>query len=232
MIGKRNSRRLLGLAYLMVLVVSPLSGICAEEAKKPLDPSRWEKDIQAFEAKDKESFPAKGGIVFVGSSSIRMWDIAKFFPDLSAVNRGFGGSFMEDSVYYAKRIVIPYEPKIIVLYAGDNDIASGKKPEAICEDFKEFVKIIHDALPKTRIVYIPIKPSIKRWALVEPMRETNRLIREYIQRDNQLDYVDIDTPMIGEDGKPRQSLFLDDGLHLNEEGYKLWTDKLLPYLNK
>lgn len=218
-------------ALILTLLILLPFGIGAEE-KKTLDPARWENDIHAFETKDKESFPAKGGIVFVGSSSIRMWDVNKFFPGLPVLNRGFGGSHMEDSVYYAKRIVIPYEPKTIVLYAGDNDIASGKTPERVFTDFKEFVKIIHAALPKTRIIYIPIKPSIKRWELIKPMRETNRLIQQYIQQGSLLDYVDIDTPMIGEDGKPRKSLFLEDGLHLNEDGYKLWTEKLLPYLNK
>lgn len=224
-------RRSITKIFTVILLLAGLlpTGGAAQE-KKALEPSRWEKDIQAFEEKDKESFPAKGGVVFVGSSSIRLWNIQKFFPDLNAVNRGFGGSFMEDSVYYAKRIVIPYEPKTVVLYAGDNDIASGKTPEIIFAGFKEFVKIIHAALPKTKIVYIPIKPSIKRWEFIDSIRAANRLIQQYVQTDNLLDYIDIDAPMIGEDGKPKKSLFLDDGLHLNEEGYRLWTQLLTPRL--
>lgn len=212
-----------------VLVGQPVGPLCLH-AQANLNPKRWEQSIRNFETVDQRQPPPKGAILFVGSSSIRLWDLNKSFPDLTVINRGFGGSQIEDSVYYADRIIIPYEPKVIVLYAGDNDINAGKNPERVFSDYKDFVKTVHAALPKTQIVYIAIKPSIARWHLVERMREANGRIQEFTERDGRLNYVDIDTPMIGEDGKPRKALFLKDGLHLNAEGYKLWTSLVMPYL--
>ncbi len=192
--------------------------------------NKWEKDIRAFEERDKKDLPPQGGIVFVGSSSIRLWNLKKSFPELPAVNRGFGGSQLADSVTFADRIVIPHKPRMVVLYAGDNDIASGKKPDHVAADFSAFVKKIHDALPEAKITYIAIKPSIQRLALVEKMKSANEKIQETCKRDKRLLYVDIFTPMLGEDGKPRPELFQKDGLHLNAEGYKLWDSILAPHL--
>ncbi|MFH1742375.1 MAG: GDSL-type esterase/lipase family protein [bacterium] len=142
------------------------------------DPSEWEPDIQEFEKLDAIQPPPKNAILFVGSSSIRLWDLEQSFPDLAVINRGFGGSHIEDCIHYAESIILPYKPKIIVLYAGDNDIDFGKSPKRVFSDFKAFVKIVHAALPKSRIVYIAIKPSISRWNLAGDMRKANRRIRE------------------------------------------------------
>jgi len=199
-------------------------------AEQKTGPERWEADIRAFEEKDRLQPPPKDAVLFVGSSSIRMWILGESFPRIKTINRGFGGSLIEDSVYYFDRLVLPYRPKLIVFYAGDNDIPAGKTPRKLLEDFKTFVKKVHTALPKTTILFISIKPSIQRWAFVEKMRQANRLIRRAIQSDKRMRYVDIGTPMIGEDGKPRKELFLEDGLHLNKEGYRLWTSILEPYL--
>lgn len=209
------------LAVLTILCTSAAFG--AEEG-------RWEKTIQAFEQKDAENPPPKGEIVFVGSSSIRMWKTDQDFPGLTVINRGFGGSQTADSVEFAHRIVLPYEPRIVVLYAGDNDIAAGKAPEEVFEDTKAFFQLVHEALPKTRIAYVAIKPSILRWNLVDKMRAANLLIREYTETDNRLEFVDIDKPMLGEDGKPREELFIQDGLHLSRAGYDLWNSVIRPYL--
>ncbi len=199
---------------------------------KPAGPKRWENAIAQFEAADAKHPPAPGGVVFVGSSSIRLWKLPVSFPKLHAVNRGFGGSQMEDSLYYADRIIIPYAPRTVVLYAGDNDIAAKKTPEQVCDDFKALVKQVQAALPETRILYLPIKPSLKRWALVDKMKRANALIHKFIETDSRLEYVDTFTPMLGEDGKPRKELFAQDGLHLNDEGYRLWTKQLKPYLKQ
>jgi len=199
-------------------------------AAEPQGPERWEPQIQAFEEQDLKNLPPQDAVVFVGSSSIRGWDLKRHFPELTALNRGFGGSQIPDSTYYADRIVIPYKPNRIVLYAGDNDIAAGRSPEQVASDFGLFVEKIHGALPEARIVFIAIKPSISRWALVEKMRAANEMIRTKCAEVGRLDYVDIDAPMIGGDGKPRAELFKEDGLHLNEAGYTLWTEILTPYL--
>lgn len=193
---------------------------------------RWESDIAAYEAMDRKSPPVQDGIVFIGSSSVRLWDVRKSFPDLPVVNRGFGGSQLADSVRYADRILIPYRPKTVVLYAGDNDLAAGKSPEQVLADYKAFAVKVHDALPDTRIVYVAVKPSPKRWALIEKIRETNRLIRAAAEQDPRQVFVDVEKPMLTAEGQPRAELYRADELHLNEEGYKLWTELVRPHLEK
>ena len=211
-----------------LLAAIPLFLACALSASEE---SRWEKAIQSFEQQDAENAPPKGEIVFIGSSSIRMWKTSEDFPEFSIINRGFGGSQTADSVEFAHRIAIPYEPRLVVLYAGDNDIAAGKSPQQVAEDTKAFFKTIHDALPRTRIAYVAIKPSIMRWHLVEKMRAANALIRELTETEPLLQFIDIDIPMLGEDGKPREELFIQDGLHLSREGYDLWNSIVRPYLS-
>jgi lysophospholipase L1-like esterase len=191
---------------------------------------RWESAIQAFEKQDAEQAPPKNGIVFVGSSSIRKWDLKKWFPDRNVLNRGFGGSEVSDSLEFADRIIVKYEPRVVVVYAGDNDIGHDKTPQRVFDDVKQLVELIHSKLPKTKIVYIAIKPSIKRWALIAQVREANRLIAELASKDERLEFVDVDKPMIGEDGLPRKELFVEDGLHLSEEGYAIWTSLVRPHL--
>ncbi len=206
-----------------------LLALLAPAAQFPA-PDRWEKDIAAFEAADKAAAPPRNAILFVGSSSIRLWDLPRSFPKLPAINRGFGGSFVSDSVYFAPRIVLPYEPPIIVLYAGDNDLAAGKSPETVRDDYLAFVKLVHQRLPATRIVYLPIKPSIQRWNLIDKIREANKLIAAAAANDRRLAFVDIEPAMLGEDGKPRPELLVADGLHLSAEGYALWAALLSPHL--
>lgn len=207
-------------------------GPAEKPAKKAAVPAaeRWEPAIRAFEAQDHKSAPPKGGVVFVGSSSIRMWAVEKSFPELSALNRGFGGSQMADSARYADRIVTLYEPRVVVLYAGDNDLAAGKSPEQVLADYRQFVGKVHAALPKTRIVYIAVKPSIARWKLIEKVRTTNGLIQQAAAGDPRLVFIDVEKPMVGPDGKPRPEFFLRDGLHLNAEGYRIWADLVRPHL--
>ena len=205
-------------AAISVAMAAAYVADCARAAE-----SRWEPDIRAFEKKDRERMPPPGGIVFVGSSSIRGWDVGKSFPDLPVVNRGFGGSQIADSVEFAGRIVIPYKPKTVVLYAGDNDINAGKTPQQVLSDYREFVAKVHGPLPDAKIVFIAIKPSLRRWNLVSAMREANKLIREYSESNAKLEFVDVDPPMIGADGKPRPELFVEDGLHMTAEGYRIWT---------
>lgn len=225
-----NSARLFRVLAI-TLAISILIGSTPQFVFAQEPQSRWAPAIRAFEEADAEKGELpKFGVVFVGSSSIRMWDLDTFMPGLPALNRGFGGSQIADSVEYAHRIVTKYEPRTVVFYAGDNDIAAGKTPETVIEDYKKFVAKVREKLPDTRIVFISIKPSIARWELVDKMREANRLIEKYSAGDDKLLYLDVDTPMIGADGKPKEDLFLDDGLHLNEKGYALWTKHLTPLL--
>jgi lysophospholipase L1-like esterase len=195
-------------------------------------PERWEKAIKAFEERDRASAPKKGSILFIGSSSIRMWKTNKWFPDKGIINRGFGGSQIEDSIHFADRIVFPYAPKTIVLYAGDNDVAAGKTAMTVYEDYVKFVIRVQARLPDAQIVFIAIKPSISRWKLAPEMDKANRLIAEHAEETRNLSYANIWTPMLGEDGKPRKELFAKDGLHLNDAGYKLWTEVVGEHLEQ
>lgn len=194
-------------------------------------PTRWEHDVQSFEAADRTNAPPKGGIVFVGSSSIRLWrTLAEDFKGIPVINRGFGGSEMEDSAYYADRLVLAYQPRQVLVYAGDNDLAGGKAPERILSDFKAFVAKVHQARPETRIDYIAVKPSPSRWHLAEQVRQTNRLIADYTKTDKRLGFIDVFTAMLAEDGKPREDLFVADRLHMNAKGYAIWTSLVRPVL--
>jgi lysophospholipase L1-like esterase len=194
--------------------------------------ARWESAIQKFEADDTKQAPPQNAILFVGSSSIRLWDLKKSFPDRVTINRGFGGSEIADSIHFADRIIIRHKPRIVVLYAGDNDIGKGKTPERVTSDFRKFAEVVHKELPETRIVFVAIKPSIKRWNLIESVRTANTAIRRICEQDDQLVFLDVDQPMIGDDGRPRPELFAKDGLHLSEDGYKLWNSLLRPHLQK
>ena len=191
----------------------------------------WEKAIRKFEARDRYQPPAPGGTLFVGSSSIRFWDLPKYFPGRDYINRGFGGSEMIDSLYFADRIVLPYEPKTIVVYAGDNDIAGKQSAATVANDFQRFAAKVHKQLPETRIIYIAIKPSIRRWELYDEMAQANQLIADYAKSDPRITFADIATPMLNDQGTPKPELFIEDGLHLNDAGYKLWTSILQPLLD-
>ena len=190
----------------------------------------WAKEMAAFAGQDRKTPPSPGGIVFVGSSSIRLWDLERSFPKLPIVNRGFGGSQIVDSVRDADLLVIRHKPRTVVLYAGDNDIAAGRSPAVVANDFKAFVQRIHAALPQTRIAFIGIKPSTLRWALVAKVREANAAIRAYCEDDERLGFVDVDGPMLGWDEKPRKDLLAEDGLHLTPKGYELWTTLVRPFV--
>jgi lysophospholipase L1-like esterase len=209
--------------FIFLAVVALLSSAHAA-AQDSTGFERWEKDIQKFEQQITDGKAKHEGLLFIGSSSIRMWNLEKWFPGRQAVNFGFGGSEVADSLHFFDRIVTPLKPKTIAMYAGDNDIAKGKTAERVFADFQSFAARVKDELPQeTRLLYIAIKPSIKRWELREEMAKANSMIAAACAKDERLEYVDIWTPMIGADGKPRPELFAKDGLHLNETGYELWT---------
>jgi lysophospholipase L1-like esterase len=218
---------------LLCVTLLSLSGLHAQAPKKEAkSPERWEKAIAAMEKRDKDSPPREGGIFFCGSSSIVRWDLAKSFPGLGVVQRGFGGSQVADSTHFAPRIILPYKPATIVFYAGDNDIGSGKAPEKVHEDFLAFAAAVHKELPKTRIVFLSIKPSIARWKKIDQVRKVNALVEASSKKDERLVYLDVGSVLLGKDGKPRPELFVKDGLHLSAKGYRLWTEKVRPLLER
>jgi lysophospholipase L1-like esterase len=188
-------------------------------------------EIAAFEKWDRQNAVPRDGILFVGSSSIRLWQTAESFPDLPVINRGFGGSTIADVNRYADRIVLKYRPRTIVFYAGDNDIAGGKSPIDVTRDFTVFVKHVARELPETKIIYLSIKPSPSRAKLWPKAKQVNSSIKGFMESRPRCAYVDIATPMLGDDGKPRQELFLDDDLHMNDAGYKIWNEVLCSHLD-
>ncbi|MEP6671438.1 MAG: SGNH/GDSL hydrolase family protein [Chthoniobacter sp.] len=220
---------LLSFCFLLPLFASLAPQLRAETAPDPS--AKWEKEIAAFEAKDQENPPPKGGIVFVGSSSIRKWTtLAEDFPHHQVLNRGFGGSQLIDSVHFADRIVLPYEPRMVVLYAGSNDIHAGKSPGQVFADFRAFVEKIHAKLPKTEIAYISNAGNPSRWAEVEQVKAANAMIESYIQGKDGLKFINVFPRMLGSDGLPRPEIFVADRLHMNAAGYKIWTEIVGPFL--
>ncbi|MBC8872927.1 MAG: hypothetical protein H8E44_26120 [Planctomycetes bacterium] len=197
------------------------------------DPAeRWEEHIRKFEENDKQNPSQANGVLFVGSSSIRMWDTAKWFPGAGVINRGFGGSQISDVNYFANRIVLKYRPRVIVFYAGDNDVAKGKSTKRVLDDFTTFAGLVARELPESHIIYVPIKPSLARWKLWPTMREANAMIERLAENRDNLHYADTATPMLGDDGTPRAELFIKDGLHLSDKGYEIWTGVVGPLIEK
>jgi lysophospholipase L1-like esterase/nicotinamidase-related amidase len=220
-----HNKNKMSLAAWLILAAVPGNAnvLPRSHAEGPPAPSRWEKEIAAFERQDKAHAPPKNPILFVGSSSIRLWDLKKSFPDMVLLNRGFGGSQIADAIYLAPRIILKYEPRMVVFYAGDNDLAAGKSPQQVLSDFQSLAQIIHRDLPRTRIVFLSIKTSVARWKLVDKIRAANRLVEAYCKEHERLEYIDVGSALLGEDGKPRAELFARDGLHLNERGYARWA---------
>jgi len=203
----------------MCLAIMTLSITANAQAPDP-DPGRFTESIAAFESWDsKNSFP-EDSILFVGSSSIRFWPTATAFPGKPIINRGFGGSEISDVNHYFEQVVSPYNASMVLLYAGDNDIARGKGPEQVFEDFREFAAKVRAESGQAMVLYISIKPSDARWEHWPAMMEANDLIREYIAELPGFTYVDLAMPLLKENGQPRD-VFIGDGLHLNDYGYEL-----------
>ncbi len=217
--------------FIMLTCLLLLSSFASAQETTPSPFAKWEKEIAAFEKQDEKMPDAKVDVVFVGSSSIRLWKLQESFPQVNAVNRGFGGSQLIDSVHFAPRIVLKYEPKIVVLYAGDNDLAGGKKPEQVVSDFRDFEKVVHDKLPKAKIIFVAVKPSIARIKNIANIEATNKLIAAECAKDaERLVFLDIAPLMKNAQGELDPALFAKDGLHLSPAGYAKWDALLLPHL--
>lgn len=199
--------------------------------QKPDNPEIWKNEIRTFEKTDEKLMPEKGVIVFVGSSSIRAWNsLEEDFPGHQVLNRGFGGSRISDATYYFQRILTKHQPSQIVMYSGENDIASGKSAEMTFERFKSFYKKVKKDLPSTELVFISIKPSLARWEYYPEIDKANRKIKRFSFWHNNLRYVDVSKAMLGENGEPKPEIFKEDGLHMNSKGYKIWREIISPYL--
>ncbi len=197
------------------------------------DPARFKAEIEAFRQWDTKNAVPANGVLFVGSSTIRLWPTAERFSDLPVINRGFGGSQVSDVNHYVEDLVLKHRPAVVVFYAGDNDINAGKTPERVEADYRAFVTRVLEARHDTRIVFLAIKPSPARWTLWATMRETNERIRSYsVESGPQLIYVDVATPMLTSAGETQAHLYVEDGLHMTAAGYEMWTRILAPIIDQ
>ena len=244
-VARRHARR-----AIMTLAVLSLGAVNVSRAQtSPLRPvgsassqsiaetrearaARWKESFDSFAEADKANAPRPGGVLFVGSSSIRLWDsLEQDFQALPIITkRGFGGSRLSDCSDHVSKLVLPYKPRLVIVYAGDNDIAEGATPAEVLVSFKRFVEQVHRDLPDTRIAYLSIKPSPSRAQLVAQARATNELIADYSATVPHLDYIDIYSKMVDANGRPRPELFGPDMLHLNRAGYALWRQEISAHL--
>lgn len=224
----RLRRLLFALLIIPVLVTGCVSARADAAADRhavdPASSPQWAQDMARFAAEDAAHPPPAHPVVFTGSSSIRMWtSLAGDFPGLPVLNRGFGGSQIRDLVWYADDVAMRYRPRRIVVYSGDNDIDAGRSPEQVLADFRAFVACVRRDLPDVPIDVLSIKPSLARVDQLPRQRRANALVEAAAARMRHVGYIDVATPMLGADGKPRPELFGDDGLHMNARGYALWT---------
>ncbi len=193
--------------------------------------SKWEKEIAAFEQQDKVTPPPRSPIVFTGSSSIRLWEtLNQDFPSKKILNRGFGGSQTFEVLYFADRLILPYNPKQVIIYVGDNDLASGKTPDQVFADFKYLFQKIRKSNPKTYVTFISIKPSPSRKNLLPAIEQANQLVQTYLKEQQRTDYVDVYKRMLLPSGKFNALLYRADSLHMTDAGYRIWAEAVRPVL--
>jgi lysophospholipase L1-like esterase len=217
------------LFLMLLLPVNFLFNPVFAQQKKP-----FYDEIQAFKKLDSLNPPPKNGILFIGSSSLRKWtDLEKTFNSYAAINRGFGGSTLADAIYYVNDLIDPYQPRQIVIYSGENDIAEGNvSAEMVSDRFKTLFGLIRQKLPQVSIAFISIKPSPSRAKFQSVVIQANQLIKKYLQQQPKTAFIDVYSLMLDQKRQMRPELFLEDNLHMNAKGYQIWTKAIQPYLLK
>ncbi len=216
-------------SILFSLPVVLAAAALADAQTRTIDPTRFEEAVRAFEAEDRAAMPPEGAIVVTGSSSIRRWHptLQRDLAPLTAIPRGFGGSTMQDVEHFLDRIVLPYKPRAVVIYEGDNDTgAYGVPPAEIAGRLETIVQRIHAALPAARVYVMSVKPSLARAAAWDRAQETNALYRRLAAANELVSYIDVATPFLRADGKVMDDVFIEDGLHLNEKGTRIWASTI------
>ena len=200
-------------------------------ASRLLGQHAFENEIKNFEKQDSISMPAKGQILFIGSSSFRIWKtFATDLAGIAAINRGFGGSTMTDALYYFDRMVLTYAPSTVVVYEGDNDLNQGKSPEVLAKEYEDFSNRLKKLLPKTKLVYLAVRPSLARIALVKKQKQFNTWLENYCKSQKGRFYLDMHTPFYLPDGTVMPDIFIADRLHLNEKGYQIFSAKIREFI--
>ena len=214
----------------IVIFLLAFSQVFAQEIK----PAFWN-DIQSFKKQDSSRFPARGQILFIGSSSFTKWtDVQNYFPSYPIINRGFGGSSLTDIIYYANDIIFPYQPKQIIIYCGENDLAASDSisSQTVYKRFKQLFELIRKNDTSASLAYISIKPSPARQQLMKKMYVANILIRNYLRTKKNTAFIDVYKQMLNADGTPMEDIFIEDKLHMNAKGYAIWQKIIEPYLLK
>jgi len=217
---------------LLIFLGTMFSEVMAQADTSEPDPVRFEEEIEAFAGWDAKNSSPKDALLFVGSSSIRFWDTAEAFPGYPVINRGFGGSHISDVLYYFDRVIGRFDPSLIIFYCGENDIASGLDPDKVFDDYTELLARIGQAFPDTDFLYVSIKPSNSRIEYSDEFETFNRRVESYNETKSRLHYIDLASPLTTSDGQPDDSLFVDDQLHLNEDGYLHWNEKMRKFLSE
>ena len=222
--------------YLLLFFLAACNEIRKEETsipEAPPPPLFWN-DIQNFKKQDSVSFPPRNAILLIGSSSFTKWtDVQDYFPGYTIVNRGFGGSTLLDEIFYVNDIVFPYQPKQIIIYCGENDLASSDTVSAamVLDRFKQLFQMIRNKT-EAPIAYISMKPSPSRRHLFTKMREGNQLIKDFLVTQKNTAFIDVHQKMLDSTGEPMPEIFLDDSLHMNAKGYAIWKKEMEPYMQK
>ncbi len=212
----------------LLLFPFPRAGSSAEAAH---DFGKWERDISAYEQMDRKNLPPRGALLFTGSSTIRRWtSLAQDLPQHKVINRGFGGSEIADATHFADRIIVPCHPRMVFLRSGGNDINSGKSPEQVFSDFKEFVSAVQMKLPDAEIVFISLCPSVARWKQADKEKALNSMIQQYAKQAPRVKYIEAYDISLGPNGEPRPELFVADKLHFNADGYRLLAARVRSWL--
>ena len=222
--------------WLSVLALG-LTGLLRAETNPrsiaPPNPARFAKDIAKFDAEETSSNPPpRGGIVFTGSSSVRYWKVKEAFLSLPVINRGFGGSVAHDLVFYADRVAVRYQPKVLVVYTGGNDLHAKMTPKEALGDYTAFVTYVHEKLPKTLVIVNSVKPAPVRASEVGQVKELNQLLEAWCKERPWITWVDSAAYLYESDGKLKVDLYRPDHLHLNEAGYAQWNELFRPLLEK
>jgi lysophospholipase L1-like esterase len=207
---------------------------CIEAVAQNSKPAFWQ-DIQNFSKQDSVQTPPSHPILFVGSSSFTRWtDVQNYFPGFTILNRGFGGSTLADVLRYEEDVIFKYNPKQIVIYCGENDIASSDTIRAatVFNRFQNLYSEIRAVYPNVPVVYVSLKPSPSRWHLKEKAMAVNNLIEKFLKGQKNAEFISVWNAMLGPDGKPIRELFVEDNLHMNAKGYAIWQKKIEPVLLK
>lgn len=195
------------------------------------DPSfPFSNEVEAFAKANSAGLPVRDATLFLGSSSIRLWDIAGSFTDIGTVNRGFGGATTAHVLHYYKRLLPPVPPRSVVVYVGENDLAAGATPQAVSRDILTLLKRLRTDYPRASIAWLSLKPSPIRWTLQPKIAQVNAAIAARAKADG-FDYLDVGTVLLARDGLPDASLFRPDGLHMNARGYQRWTSLVDAWLD-